>query len=141
MNLNFFYKTRYRIINDKKLKEFIKKSVKIMFCDKLFRKFEFNFVFLDNKQIIKYNRKYLNKKYSTDILCFKNDKFSADFLISLQQIKKNAKIFNNDVKKELLLVVLHGLLHFKGMNDDTAQKREQMDIIAKKILETVRYKI
>lgn len=134
MQINLLYKTNIRIIAPKKLKNYIKKIIKVLFKTYESQKFQFNFVFLNNKEIKKINTLYLKHKYPTDVLCFKYDKHSADFLISLQQVLKNAKIFNNTSKKELLLVIIHGLLHFKGMQDKNKTERETMNALALKTL-------
>ncbi|MEN3014188.1 MAG: rRNA maturation RNase YbeY [Endomicrobiia bacterium] len=135
MVINFFYKTKLKITTRYKLKNYIKKILSILFPNlKIRKKFVFNFVFVNNKEIKKINRKYLNKNYPTDILCFKYDKHSADFIISLEQVIKNAKIFKNDKKRELLLVIIHGFLHFKGMQDATSKEKERMDLLSEKIL-------
>lgn len=134
MLINLFYKTNIRIINPKKLKDYIKKIIKLLFKNYRKQKFQFNFVFLNNREIKKINTRYLKHNYPTDILCFKYDKYTADFLVSLQQVLKNAKILKNDPKKELLFVIIHGLLHFKGMQDMTKTEKEEMDFLASKIL-------
>ncbi|MCS7230649.1 MAG: rRNA maturation RNase YbeY [Elusimicrobiota bacterium] len=132
--INLIYKTNLRIINPEKLKKYIKKFINILFNKKLKNKLQFNFVFLNNNEIRKFNKKYLNKNRFTDILCFKYDETSCDFLISLEQIKKNAKVFKNKPSKELLLVIAHGLLHFKGMNDDTEYERKKMELLGNEII-------
>lgn len=134
MLINLFYKTNIRIINPKKLKDYIKKIIKLLFKNYRKQKFQFNFVFLNNREIKKINTRYLKHNYPTDILCFKYDKYTADFLVSLQQVLKNAKILKNDPKKELLFVIIHGLLHFKGMQDMTKIEKKKMDSLASKIL-------
>ncbi|MCX7956504.1 MAG: rRNA maturation RNase YbeY [Endomicrobia bacterium] len=137
MLINLIYKTKLRIINPKKLKKYIKRIIDILFSEKLRSKLQFNFVFLDNKKIKKFNKKYLNRNYSTDILCFRYDKINGDFLISLEQVKKNAKIFKNKPYVELLLVVIHGLLHFKGMDDETEVKRKKMEFFSHKVISKI----
>lgn len=134
MLINLLYKTSFRIISPKKLKNYIKKIVKLLFRNYNTKRFQLNFVFLDNKEIKRINKIYLNHNYPTDILCFKYDKYTADFLVSLQQVLKNAKSFNSKPKEEFLFVIIHGLLHFKGMQDKTKTEKKKMDYLSSKIL-------
>lgn len=126
------YKTKKFIIHPKVLKKFINKILRKLF--KKPNKLELSFVFVDNKYISELNKKFLNKKNPTDVLCFKYDDYTADIVISVEQIIKNSRIFKTSPKWELLFVLVHGLLHFKGMDDDTEQKRKRMYNAAYKIL-------
>lgn len=133
MELNIVYKTRKQIICRKMLKKYINKILNTLF--KKTDNLELSFVFVDNKYISKLNKKFLNKNKPTDVLCFKYDNFSADIIISIEEVFKNAKIFKTSPKWELLFVLIHGLLHFKGMEDNTEQKRIKMYNITYKILD------
>jgi rRNA maturation RNase YbeY len=132
MKLNLFYKIRKRIIHPLKTKKIIKKIVKTLFSET--KDIELNFLFVDNKKIKEFNKKFLNKNFPTDVLCFRYDKNSADIVISIQEVIKNAKKFKTTYKKEFIFVIIHAILHFKGMNDDTEEKRKIMFDVAEKIL-------
>jgi probable rRNA maturation factor len=114
------------------LKKYINEILYILF--KKTNNLEISFVFVNNKYISQLNKKFLNKNEPTDVLCFKYDKYSADIIISLDQVIKNSKVFKTSPKWELLFVLIHGLLHFKGMDDDTEDKRKMMYNAANKIL-------
>jgi probable rRNA maturation factor len=132
MKINLFYKTDKKIIHPKKIKKIIKKIVKVLFSNA--KNTELNFLFVNNKKIKEFNKRFLNKNTSTDVLCFKYDKNSADIVISIQEVFKNAKRFKTTYKKEFIFVIIHAILHFKGMNDDTEEKRGKMFDVAEKIL-------
>jgi len=91
-----------------------------------------SFVFVDNRFIRKLNKKYLDKDGPTDVLAFdlKDEFTSLNFLgeifISVEEAKRNSKIFSTDIREELLLYVTHGLLHLIGFKDKTTSQRMRM---------------
>jgi len=136
MNFSVVYKTKRFIIHPKILKKHITKILNMLFNKT--KKIDLSFVFVDNNYIVQLNKKFLNKKTPTDVLCFKYDNYSADIIISVEQVLRNAKIFKTPPKWELLFVLVHGLLHFKGMDDDTEQKRKKMFDAAYKLLNSLK---
>lgn len=140
MKINFFYKTRRRILSLHKLNSVVRQIIKVLFNKPIRTKLNLNFVFVDNKQIKQFNKKFLNKNFPTDILCFQYDKFSADIIVSLPQVIINAKLYGTTAVKELLLVLIHGLLHMKGMKDDTVEQRNKMLYTAEKVLSRLNIK-
>lgn len=133
MGLNIIYKTKQRVISKEKLKQIVNKLVSIIFKNEKNR-LELNFVFVDNKYIRQVNRQFCKKNSLTDVLCFKYDEHTADIIISIPQVIKNAKLYNNSTLYELLFVIVHGLLHFKGMEDKTKKERKEMLSLGTKIL-------
>lgn len=83
------------------------------------------------------NKKFLNHDYLTDIITFdqsteqerKNRFLVADLLISVDRTKENAKIYGSSANEELHRVMVHGLLHLMGYNDQTEE--EQVEIRAR----------
>ncbi len=119
------------------LQKKIKVLIKHLFRKNIIRKFDFNFIFVDNKTIRKLKKKFFGQDITTDVICFKYDKFSVDVVISLTQVKKNSKIYKTSYKEELLFVIAHGLLHFKGMKDDTKKQREKMFEVGSRLIKKV----
>ncbi|MFN3550498.1 MAG: rRNA maturation RNase YbeY [Endomicrobiia bacterium] len=138
MKINLIYKTNKKIINPKRTQDIITKIVKHLL--KSNKNVELNFIFTDNKEIKKFNKKFLNKNYPTDILCFKYNNNCADIIISVEQVIKNAKVLKVLPKEEFVFVIVHGVLHFKGMKDDTNKKREKMLKKGEKILKLLKEK-
>lgn len=139
MLLQLIYKTKKRIVHPNRLKKFIKNIVKKMFNNKqILKNLELNFIFVDNKKMTKLNKIYLNKNFPTDVLCFKYDKFTADIIISTQEVIKNARLYKTLPFKELLFVLVHGLLHFKGMRDNTVKGQQAMYSKAEKLISEIR---
>ena len=91
-----------------------------------------NFLFVDDKEMLKYNKKYLQHESYTDIITFDNslnNKIAGDIVISLERVNENAKYYQVSYKYELERVMAHGLLHLLGYNDKN--KKEKI-IIRKK---------
>ena len=81
---------------------------------------EINVTFTDNKRILAINKEFLNHNYYTDIITFNNcikNVVNGDLLISLDQVEINARKYRYSTEKELLRVILHGVLHLVGYND------------------------
>tara|TARA_Y100000385_G_scaffold235493_1_gene249314 strand:- start:101 stop:508 length:408 start_codon:yes stop_codon:yes gene_type:complete len=91
-----------------------------------------NFLFVDDKEILKYNKKYLQHESYTDIITFDNslnNKIAGDIIISLERVNENAKYYGVSYNYELERVMAHGLLHLLGYND---KNKEEKKIIRKK---------
>ena len=91
-----------------------------------------NFLFVDDKEMLKYNKKYLHHESYTDMITFDNslnNKIAGDIVISLERVNENAKYYQVSYKYELERVMAHGLLHLLGYND---KNKEEKKIIRKK---------
>ena len=91
-----------------------------------------NFLFVDDKEILEYNKKYLQHESYTDIITFDNslnNKIAGDIVISLERVNENAKYYQVSYNYELERVMAHGLLHLLGYND---KNPEEKGIIRKK---------
>lgn len=78
------------------------------------------------------NKTYLNHDFYTDIITFdycEDNWISGDLLISLDRVYDNAEKFNVSRETELNRVIVHGVLHLLGYNDETD---EEIEIIRKK---------
>lgn len=91
-----------------------------------------NFLFVDDKEMLKYNKKYLQHESYTDIITFDNslnNKIAGDIVICLERVNENAKYYQVSYNYELERVMAHGLLHLLGYND---KNKEEKKIIRKK---------
>ena len=85
------------------------------------------------KRIQKLNKAYRKKDYPTDVLSFNSPKeFPAvpeaekelgEVIICPHQVKKNAKKFNSSFKKELVRVLIHGILHLLGYDHEKSERK------------------
>ena len=90
---------------------------------------EVNYIFCDDKYLLKKNIKYLDHDTLTDIITFnycEGDMISSDIMISVERVMENSSIFENSFSEELNRVIVHGILHLVGYNDKTEEEKEIM---------------
>ena len=91
-----------------------------------------SFLFVDDEEMLKYNKKYLQHESYTDVITFDSSgdkKIAGDIIISLERVNDNAKFYQVSYNYELQRVMAHGLLHLLGYND---KNKEEKKIIRKK---------
>lgn len=89
-----------------------------------------NYLFCDDPYILETNRKFLNHDYFTDIITFdytRRDRIGGDMVISLDTVASNAEEVGETYHRELLRVIIHGVLHLCGINDKGPGEREIME--------------
>ena len=87
------------------------------------------FAFFNDEEVKKLNKKFLNKDYYTDVISFSetNDKIiSGNIAISVDRVKENSKKFKCTFQDEMRRVMIHGLLHFMGYNDQNNEASAKM---------------
>lgn len=105
---------------------------------------EVNVIFVDEKEILRINKKYLNHHYVTDVISFanerppffpKNEKWGfGDIFVCYPVARKNAPQFHHTILQEMMMYVTHGALHLAGMDDHDPKDRAAMDAKAEKII-------
>jgi rRNA maturation RNase YbeY len=103
-----------------------------------------NIIFCSNDYLLKINEKYLKHHYYTDVITFpynEGDVLSGDIFISVEQVVINAERFKASFLEELLRVIIHGILHLMGYNDETDNERLNMHVLEDEALEKVLPKI
>ena len=91
------------------------------------KRYELSIVFVGDRVIRKLNNNYRKIDKITDILTFEGEElFLGEIIIDYQQIKRQSKKFSGSVKKELIFILVHGLLHLIGYDDKTEKDRERM---------------
>ncbi len=98
--------------------------------------FEINFI--DSGTIHQLGQKYLNHDYSTDIITFNysgdNDSFDGEIFISLEDATENAEKYGVNLSTEVLRLIIHGILHMKGYEDNTSDNRIVMKELEDKLV-------
>ncbi len=88
------------------------------------------YIFCDDETILDVNRQFLNHDYYTDIITFdycRGRMVRGDMYISLDTVATNAKAVGEPYHRELLRVIVHGVLHLCGINDKGPGEREIME--------------
>lgn len=88
------------------------------------------YIFCNDEEILDVNRRFLNHDYYTDIITFDTctgELLRGDIFISLDTVGSNAAQLGVDPGRELLRVIVHGVLHLCGINDKGPGEREIME--------------
>ena len=89
-------------------------------------------IFTDEKWIIEINSKYLNRDYVTDIISFRMDDDDSNQSIEgvlyccAPRIAEQSAEYDSNPESEFLRVIVHGLLHLIGYNDQTESDKSEM---------------
>jgi|GEM_PF-196116 len=150
ITVNFRNQNKKRPVDFQDMKRAVKKVLEILGE----KNTELDIVFLSNQKIRALNRMYLGKDTATDVLAFsdeskKNRRFLTSFskqsvfgckekdkravekylgniAVSSDKAFSNAAIFKTCFKEEIMLYVIHGILHLSGYDDATLKKRSVM---------------
>jgi len=89
-----------------------------------------NFIFCSDKYLKALNVNYLQHDDHTDVITFdltdEEEVISGDIFISLERVKENAKKYKTTIRDELHRVMIHGVLHLIGYEDDTDRKKARI---------------
>ncbi|MDD2621742.1 MAG: rRNA maturation RNase YbeY [Bacteroidales bacterium] len=125
-NINFINNDiSFLLRNKKKIREWINNAVheEDKYTGTL------SYIFCSDEYLLSINEMYLKSDYLTDIISFDytEDKIiSGDMLISIDRVKENAKIYKTTFQKELMRVMIHGILHLCGYKDKTEKEKKCM---------------
>ena len=109
-------------------------------------KAEVNIIFVDEKEILRVNKTYLNHHYVTDVISFNHERppfdigepwAFGDVYVCYPVARKNAPKFKHTVLQEMMMYAVHGCLHLSGMDDADLADRAEMDKQAEKIIKAV----
>jgi probable rRNA maturation factor len=125
-------KTRSRI-NLLLIKKIVEKFFKTYSPDAAF---DVSIAFVGDITMRRLNRVYRGKNKITDVLVFllssprknrPNSKYLGEIIIDYAQIKRQSKTYKNTIQRELIFILVHGLLHLLGYNDNTERGRRKME--------------
>lgn len=104
---------------------------------------DITYIFCSDEYILNVNKEYLNHNYYTDIITFNYNDGSAvsgDLFISLDTVKSNSELFKTTFEVELHRVIIHGILHLIGYDDQTDEDQKEMtnqENLSLEILKTI----
>lgn len=110
-------------------KDHIVQLINLSLEDTKYNQVKINIIFCDNDKLNSFKQEYFNDDVLTDIVTFpiKNDnKLEAEIYISIEMAKINADEFNVTLNNELSRLIVHGVLHLIGFNDDTEDSKKIM---------------
>ena len=90
---------------------------------------EIAYIFVDDEEILRVNRQFLQHDYFTDIITFdysEKPRISGDLFISVDSVRENAEFYGTEFTEELHRVIVHGILHLIGYDDHTDEDTAMM---------------
>jgi probable rRNA maturation factor len=132
-------------IHRRRIKEIIKNIIQYLKVDE---KTEISILFTDDKFIKSLNKKYRGINKSTDVLTFNleegdlkfpevdKNKLLGDIIISVETAQRQAYNLNHNLEKELMILLIHGLLHLIGYDHEEDRDNKIMQVKEKEISDT-----
>jgi len=94
-------------------------------------------VYVDEKEIIEINKKYLQREYVTDIISFhyneaeniseaSKEPIEGTLYCCAPRIAEQSDEMDSNIKEEFYRIFIHGLLHLAGYKDSSSKEKEAM---------------
>ena len=93
--------------------------------DILGRDYTLSIAFVSEKKSREINKKYRKKDKSTNVLSFPLHKDEGEIILCNSVIKREAKKIDKTYKAWLGFLVIHGMLHLKGMTHSSRMERAE----------------
>jgi probable rRNA maturation factor len=108
----------------------LRRAVRTVLAGESFDEASVSLAILDDAAIRRLNRQYLVHDYPTDVLSFVWDRgegrLEGEVIVSADTARSSAPRFGWPAEDELLLYVVHGLLHLAGYDDRSRAERARM---------------
>lgn len=102
-------------------------------------------VLVDDARMAELNRQFRGRDSTTDVLAFESDdemasleveepRYLGDIVISHERGAEQAGDLGHDLQQELETLVVHGVLHLLGFDDESPRNRERMWEAQKNVL-------
>ena len=113
----------------------IKKVTEKFFAYYKIKNKELSIAFIGDMVMRRLNKRYRGKDRPTDVLSFRgNGNDLGEILIDYAQIKRQAKKYSKSVKEELIFILVHGLLHLIGYEDETKNGKIKMEKLGEEFI-------
>jgi probable rRNA maturation factor len=96
--------------------------------------FQLGIVLVDDATIAKLNAQYHATSGPTDVLSFDYGEGRGELIISVESAIRQARRFRTTPARELVLYVVHGVLHLHGYNDRTPNVRRRMRAAERRLM-------
>ncbi len=107
----------------------VNRWIKAVAADYGFTVGNINYIFCSDERELEVNRQFLGHDYYTDVITFDYSTASTlngDIFISLDTVRSNAETVGCTFERELLRILIHGVLHLTGQGDKTPETKAQM---------------
>ncbi len=106
---------------------------------------ELGVAFVDKEEMTRLNEKFLGHKGPTDVLSFPIDtnggRLTGEVAVCVPVAVEFAADAKTDVEGEIMLYVVHGVLHLLGYRDSNEKNAEEMHHLEKEILAGQGYEV
>jgi len=86
--------------------------------------------FVDAEYLLNINKDYLNHNFNTDIITFNysgsNTLLDGELFISVDEAINNSLKYKVTLDSEIIRLVIHGILHLLGYDDEESSKKRKM---------------
>jgi probable rRNA maturation factor len=110
----------------KKVKEWAQKILKQLGLERK----ELSILLVDDEEIKRLNSQYLGRKRPTNVIAFPmdgpNEHLLGDIVISTETAQKEAEKLNLPFEEHLARLLIHGILHLLGYEDQTKSQYRKM---------------
>jgi probable rRNA maturation factor len=109
--------------------EFIYDLVRFVLESERVKEAEVSIAFVSEEEMKRINEEFRNKPEPTDVLSFLYDvhpRLSGEIILCPKYISSQAEAFSNDFKKELVLIIIHGMLHILGYDHEKSEKEAEL---------------
>ncbi|MDR2972684.1 MAG: rRNA maturation RNase YbeY [Bacteroidales bacterium] len=121
----FFSETTFKVRQKKPIKNWLIQIAKLEN-----RKVgDINIVFLNDEQLLKFNKQYLKHNMFTDIITFdysEGNFIHGDIFVSVDRIIENSQNYGCGFEEELRRVMVHGVFHLCGYKDKEYRESKLM---------------
>ena len=93
--------------------------------DILGKQYSLSIAYVSEKKSREINKKYRKKNKATNVLSFSLRKNEGELVLCPAVIKREAKIFSKNFRQFLGFLVIHGMLHLKGMKHSSTMERAE----------------
>ena len=120
--------TTYRLRDKRKVAAWLKEVAR----EEGYALGDVTYIFCSSEVHRKMNIDFIGHDYFTDVITFDYSDLkgegvvSGDIFIDVDTVKDNARIYGATPRREMLRVVVHGLLHLCGQKDKTPLAEKQM---------------
>ncbi len=120
-----------KFVNKRQIKTTVESALAHLLHGKMV---DLSILICSDEEILKINSRYRNIHQATDVLSFESDEVSpetetphlGDILISYDSAFDHSIRYSQDVSVEILVLLIHGILHLVGFDHSTIDSKEQM---------------
>jgi probable rRNA maturation factor len=101
---------------------------------------ELSLVLVTDAEIRELNREFLDHDWATDVIAFPLEEDEAEVVVSAERAVAEAEDRGVEPMAELMLYVVHGILHLTGYDDHEEGEARRMHAASLKLLRSIGYR-